>query len=631
MKKILALLLATICAVVPLFALAGCGSGDTETEDVGAEIRAYFVGELYDFDPAKAYTNDEAMKIMSLIYEPLFTLDSNGTLQYGLAKSYRFYEYRGEYMLDIELRNTMWNDGSDVTASDVVYSWKRILDPDFPCQAASLLYEIKYARDAKLCNDKSVDDVAITDQNQTLTITFEEELDSEAQQNFLRNLTSIALAPVKESAVTRADRDDYWTKSVPYIVTNGPFAIRSMEYTADAEDPVNPTGHQFRLERNNYYRRDKGGLNSKDLYVTPYKFLTYWDTELDEAFEEFLEGTIFIAGDIPLEQREAYLSQARVSNMLSTYTYVFDNTDPVFSNAKVRRALAYAIDRQQIVTEVTKGLGVPATGFISHGVYNGAGGSFSAVTAASDYALSTSAQMDAAVALVESAVREDGYSGGSIRLLIRDNEEENAIADAVIEAWETLFDRAGVSVSILKVARTSTSIVVYEDEKKEEPIYLYADTIQEAYRVNDADTTNGFDGYNVVGIDYQMLSPDAFSALASFSYELSGNGIRMGGINPSETRTHVCGFNNAAYNTLMDNAYAEKDLAARTEILHEAEKLLLEEMPVMPILFNQSATLISGELDRVYTSYYGYNVYTRTEMRNYHSHLIIEAGDIVAE
>ena len=69
MKKILALLLATICAVVPLFALAGCGSGDTETEDVGAEIRAYFVGELYDFDPAKAYTNDEAMKIMSLIYD----------------------------------------------------------------------------------------------------------------------------------------------------------------------------------------------------------------------------------------------------------------------------------------------------------------------------------------------------------------------------------------------------------------------------------------------------------------------------------------------------------------------------------------------------------------------------------
>ena len=136
-------------------------------------------------------------------------------------------------------------------------------------------------------------------------------------------------------------------------------------------------------------------------------------------------------------------------------------------------------------------------------------------------------------------------------------------------------------------------------------------------------------GFNVLAIDYQMLSPDAFAALASFSYEMSGNGIHMGGaLAPSETRTHVTGFNCEAYNDLIDAAYAAKTMAERTELLHNAEAKLLEEMPVIPVLFNQSATLVSGALDRVYTSYYGYNVLNRAELRNWESNIIWEADDL---
>ena len=140
MKKFLAMLLACVMLVLAMSSLAGCGSANSsEEEDLGAEIRAHFVGEIYDFDPAKAYTNDEAMQIMSLIYEPLFTLDSNGNLQNALAQSYRFYEFRGKHLLDIELRDTAWSNGNAVTAGDVVWSWLRILNCDFPCQAATLL------------------------------------------------------------------------------------------------------------------------------------------------------------------------------------------------------------------------------------------------------------------------------------------------------------------------------------------------------------------------------------------------------------------------------------------------------------------------------------------------------------
>ena len=150
MKRVLALILALLAVVSTMGVLSGC-SGNTTEEDLGAEIRAFFVEEVYDFDPAKAYTNDDAMKVMSLIYEPLFALDQNGNLQYALADGYEFYENNlGEFCLDVTLRETYWNDGDQVTADDVVYAWQRILDPNFPSQAATLLYDVKYAKEAKL-------------------------------------------------------------------------------------------------------------------------------------------------------------------------------------------------------------------------------------------------------------------------------------------------------------------------------------------------------------------------------------------------------------------------------------------------------------------------------------------------
>ncbi len=633
MKRVLALLLALVTVLAMLATGVGCGnqaSGEEEEdEDLGAEISAIFVGgEIYDFDPAKAYTNDDAMKVMSLIYEPLFTLDANGNVQYALAKNYRFYDDRGEFKMDITLRETYWNDGSQVTAQDVMWSWWRILASDFPCQAATLLYDIKNARAAKIGDEKSVEDVAVTDSEPlVLTITFEHEMNQDAQQNFLRNLTSIALTPVKETAVTKADRDEVWTKRVSYIVTNGPFAIRAMDYGIKEGDLFKSDSepHEFRIERNPYYRMSQESTLPKDTYVTPYKFVSYWNEELSETFAEKIESTVFIAGEIPLSERENYLSAAKINNLLSTYTYVLDNNDPVFANADVRRALSLVIDRQALAAELTKGLALPATGFVSHGVFNGNNGSFSDATASSDAALAITANKEEAVALLKKA-KGDGYTGGSISILVRDNEEEVAIAEAIAKLWDDLFDEAKISCSVSVKPKSYELITIIESETK---IALCNDAIQEAFRTSASDVS-GFNGYNVLAIDYQMLSPDAFAPLASFSLDMSGNGIYAGGIDEEfKTVTHVSGFNNEAYNALLDQAYDATDMATRTELLHEAEALLLEEMPVIPLFFNRSAMLVNSELKRVYNDYYGHPILTRAELRNYHKYLTTEKAEEV--
>lgn len=626
MKRVIALLLLLAMMATSAWMFGGCSAPDDE--DLGAEISMFFVGEVYDFDPAKAYTNDDAMKVLSLIYEPLFTLDANGNVQYALACNHRFFlDYDGGFKLEITLRNTCWTDGTQVTADDVAFAWKRILSPDFPCQAATLLYDIKNARDVKMNNGLYKDDVAVDAQNDVLTIEFEEELSPERQQNFLRNLTSIALTPVKESAIS-AEREDIWTKRVAYIVTNGPFSIRVMDYDTKSSDLVEG-GHEFRLERNDSYRRyeSEETVGNEALYVTPYQFLSYWNTELTDAFTQFVEGSIFYAGDIPLEKREEYLSQARVTDLLSTYTYVLDCNDPAFADARVRRALSLVLDRT-LIAAATKNLGVAATGFVSHGVFESTGGSFASVTAQSAAAIKASAAFEEAVALLEAAM-DDGYEGGDIEILIRDNEEEVEIAKLVVEAWETLFDEVYLRNDVRYTAQSYDSFEYKEREDDKEFMTLYKDTVQEAFRVFEStNKSDGFAGYNVIGIDYQMLSPDAFASLASFATELSGNGLYLDNLNPENTaiRLHASGFTNSEYDAKINAAYAEQDMGKRAQLLHEAEALLLEEMPAIPLLFNRSAVLMSGELTRVYADYYGYSIFTRAELRNYHNHLFPVKG-----
>ena len=81
---------------------------------------------------------------------------------------------------------------------------------------------------------------------------------------------------------------------------------------------------------------------------------------------------------------------------------------------------------------------------------------------------------------------------------------------------------------------------------------------------------------------------------------------------------NLMNYENAKYTELIDKAYAEHDPAARATILHEAEALLMEEMPVMPIVFNQDAYLInkkvlSGNEDTIWAT----RDFTRLKMKSY--------------
>ena len=113
-----------------------------------------------------------------------------------------------------------------------------------------------------------------------------------------------------------------------------------------------------------------------------------------------------------------------------------------------------------------------------------------------------------------------------------------------------------------------------------------------------------------------MMSADAFAELSKFALEFSGNGVDMN--SPTyDLYAHVSGYNSEEYNAIIESAFAEKDRAARAAILHDAEKMLLEDMPVIPLVFLQDAYLFTDVISGIESTYYGTRNFNDLTQKDY--------------
>lgn len=559
MKKLICALIAA-AMFVTLF--AGCST--LKDDEKGATINVYIGTEIADFDPALAYIDDSAVKVLGLVYEPLTRVNANGKVENALMKSYKIVENeeKNDYRMEITIKDTKWSDGRAVTADDVVYAWKRILDPEFTCAAASLLFDIKDAFDVKM-GDSSIDDlgIAAVDTN-VIEVQFETKIDYDL---FLENLACLALVPLREDVVTRYE--NFGTK-VSSMVSNGPFAVKGLS-----------EGESLMLERNVYYYRNTDDNDALDKYVLPYRLVIDFTMSEDEITEAYENGEIYYLGDIAIDKRADYEKDAEISDLLSTHSYIFNTENELFASGDVRRALSMALDREAIANIVT--YAEPATGLIPDAVYDKKvgdsfrenGGDLISVTA------------DAAGAKSLLAGK-----GGSFTITCRSNAADIAIAEYCKDAWKAL----GFDVSIEK---------------------LDAADYMEAYVAGD---------YDVIAVDYQCLSTDAFGALAVFAPKYSGMGIDIQNDNYDPV-PYIPGYANDEYSALIDSAHAEKDRADRSTSLHDAEEILMQDMAIMPIIYNQDAYIFNSKvLSKIGDYYMGYRNFNKLTMKNWRDY---EAAD----
>ena len=228
-KRIIALLL---CLVMTVSVFAGCaGSIDADSDYKGEQIMMYLTEDIYNLDPAYAYKNEATRSIVSLIFDTLFTVDSTGKVSPSLAKGYRTEEKEGRFFMYIEIKeDAKWSDNNPVTADDVAYAWKRVLNPKNSFEAAALLFDIKGAREYNLTGEGK-DAMGISADQSLLTLEFEGKIDVD---QFILNLTSLALAPLREDIVGELkDNDkqaDDWAKKPSIMVASGPFKLTKVGY-----------------------------------------------------------------------------------------------------------------------------------------------------------------------------------------------------------------------------------------------------------------------------------------------------------------------------------------------------------------------------------------------------------------
>ena len=613
MKKILAFALAIVMLLSSVVMLTSCGEEDPEE---GAIVNMYYVGDVYDFDPTRAYVDDDAAKLFALLYEPLFTLNEDGSVDYALAKSYKIIEdeEKGIYSMEIVLRDTYWSDGAAVTAEDVLYAWQRILECDFQSQAAPLLYDIKNAVLVKQ-GEMSIDDLGVSADKKLLTITFETKIDYEA---FLRNLTSIALVPLREYVVSKAST--YWGKRKSSIVTNGPFCVDTLDYNLG----------EFTLERNQYYRRDPESLKNYTKFVTPFQIKNQWfitteETEfmtyamyLDQIYEKYVAGSVFYMGDLSLAKRKELASEAVVSDLMSTYTCVFGSSNAILQNEKVRQALSVCLDRNYIAELVT--FAKPATGIVAPGVYDGKSAKTDFRAVGGDL-IETTANMQKAIQLLDESGVKLTSTTKRITLGYKElSEADEAVAMYIQSVWSEL----GFNVILRPLSGEDQNI--YTDPNDSSTLLtIKSNQLQEAY---EGMITGASSACNAILIDLQMFSTNAFPVLCGFTTDMNGNGIDMTldsqGYRSYKFITTSNGYSNEEYDALMKSALAEKDLDKRAELLHKAEEMLIEDMVVVPLYFNQSFYIASKELSKITVDEYGYQNLSKLKQKNYKQYLPVE-------
>lgn len=277
----------------------------------------------------------------------------------------------------------------------------------------------------------------------------------------------------------------------------------------------------IRVVPNEHYW-DKGNIKLKEIDFYPIK-------DLMTEERSFRSGALDITETLAPRLVETYRKEAptllHIEPYLGTYFYRFNTTKPPLNDKRVRQALSLAVDRSVVTDSIMKSGEKPAYAMVPPGM--------------GDYKPTAQAEED--VAKAKALLAEAGYPDGKgfpgVSVLYNTQEMHKTIAEALQNMWKT---KLGIDVTLTN-----------QDWK----VYLSS----------------------VHKLDYQVARGswiadyvDPMNYLELF--------VTDGGNNQT-------GWSNAEYDKLIQASYAEPDAAKRVQTLQQAENILVDEMPVLPIYY----------------------------------------------
>ncbi|MHC1550691.1 peptide ABC transporter substrate-binding protein [Phyllobacterium sp. K27] len=298
-------------------------------------------------------------------------------------------------------------------------------------------------------------------------------------------------------------------------------------------------------------------------HLTVIKNEHYWDAanvKLDKVIfypidDQAANVRRFEAGELDLvynfssdqleRLRAANANQVHVTPALSTYYYPFDSRVEPFNDVRVRRALSMSVDRDFLASEIFNGATLPVYALVPPGLEN------YGEPEKPDFAdLSQLDREDKAIELMKEAGYGEGGKPLNIEIRYNTNPNHERVATAVADMWKKTF---GANVTLMNLDISSHYAYLQEGGK-----------------------------FNVARAGWVADYADAENFL---------------NLNVSTNKTFNYGhYENPEFDALMKKSYQERDPAARSKILHEAEALLARDQPTAPLMNYAYLWLVSDKV-----------------------------------
>lgn len=514
--------------------LVACGDRK-RLVDIGTEQQIMHISnatEISGVDPHTT-TGMPEYRIQMALFEGLVSKHPQSLeIMPGVADTWQISDDGLTYTFHIR-ESAKWSNGDKLVANDFVRSWHRALMPALGNEYVESLFVLKNAEKFFKQEVESFDSVGVKAlDDETLQITLEN-----PTPYFLQLLDHHSTFPVHIDTISKFsaidERDSTWTRPENFV-GNGPFIIH--EWTP---------GKVFSVTPNPYY------WDAKTVKLKEIRFYPIEQLLAEERM--FKAGQLHKTEWMPIAKIEKYKSSNAPEYVtfpyLGTYFYMFNVTKPPFNDVRVRKALAYAIDRESIAKNVTKGQQTPAY----------------TLTPPDVLGYTAKAKMAYDIEKARKLLADAGYPNGEgmppLELIFNTSEDHLKIAQAVQQMWKKYLN---INVTL---------------KNQEWKVFL-----------NNQKLLN----YQIARMAWigDYVDPNTFLEIF----------ITNGGNN----RT---GWSNEKFDQLIRAASSAKSREVRYELFQQAEAILVDEAPFIPIYNYSTNNLLSTDVKGYYMNILDYHPY----------------------
>ena len=488
-------------------------------------------------DPSLNSAVDGANTIIT-IFEPLLIINENNEVVGGQAESWEASEDGLTWTFTMR-DGLKWSDGTDLTAKDFEYSFKRMADPATAAPYAETCLGMIDGFDAAQAGDTDALNVKASDDGKTLTIVL-----SYPCSYFDKMAAFASMSPVQQATVEA--NGDAWCTAAETFVSNGPYMIT--EWTPS---------ERIVLSKNPNY---VGGWDNSKIVSDSITLLLLEDSSA--SYAAYNSGEAVLIKDVPTDEIPS-LTKAEdggdfyVDTILGTYYISMNLERDAFQNAKVRKALALAIDRDYVANTIMQGTYSAASNLVGPGIVDEQGYFYDNANGGSPY---IAADYEANLAEAKKLLEEAGYPNGEGYPTIEYSTNDSGYHVPLAEYLQQIWGDLGITLTISKMEWSAFT-----------------------------------------------------AARRAGEYDVARNGWVMDYNDPSnmiELFTTTNGNNDGKYsNPEFDAAIDASKVADKTvhfQKLHEAEDILMEDAAAIPVAYYTDFWLQSPSLKGTWHSPYGY-------------------------